>query len=61
MLPNPQFPSDLVTFTAEILNGKLYFLCSVDIHSARREHPPPPPHPPPKKRINSHNFLVIAL
>ena len=26
MLPNP---ADLVTFTEEILNGKLYFLCSV--------------------------------
>ena len=28
MLPNPQFPADLVTFTEEILNGKLYFLFS---------------------------------
>ena len=28
MLPNAQFPADLVTFTEEILNGKLYFLCS---------------------------------
>ena len=26
---NPQFPADLVTFTEEILNGKLHFLCSV--------------------------------
>ena len=25
---NPQFPADLVTFTEEILNGKLHFLCS---------------------------------
>ena len=24
-----QFPVDLVTFTEEILNGKLHFLCSV--------------------------------
>ena len=24
-----QFPADLVTFTEEILNGKLHFLCSV--------------------------------
>ena len=30
MWPNPQFPADLVTFTGEILNGKLYFLCSKD-------------------------------
>ena len=26
---NPQYPADLVTFTEEILNGKLHFLCSV--------------------------------
>ena len=25
MWPNPQFPADLVTFTEEILNGKLPF------------------------------------
>ena len=29
MLPNPQFPADLVTLTKEILNGKLHFLCRV--------------------------------
>ena len=29
MWPNPQFPEDLVTFTKEILNRKLHFLCSV--------------------------------
>ena len=29
MWPNPQFATDLVTFTEEILNGKLYFLGSV--------------------------------
>ena len=28
MWPNPPFPADLVTFTEEILNGKLHFLCS---------------------------------
>ena len=27
MWPNPQFPADLVSFTEEILNGKLQFLC----------------------------------
>ena len=27
MCPNPQETADLVTFTEEILNGKLYFLC----------------------------------
>ena len=29
MWPNPQERADLVTFTAEIFNGKLHFLCSV--------------------------------
>ena len=29
MWPNSQFPADLVTFTEEILNGKLHFLRSV--------------------------------
>ena len=29
MWANPQFPADLVTFTEEILNGKLHFSCSV--------------------------------
>ena len=29
MWSNPQFPIDLVTFTEEILNGKLHFLCGV--------------------------------
>ena len=28
MWPNPQESADLVTFTEEILNGKLHFLCS---------------------------------
>ena len=28
MWSNPHFPLDMVTFTEEILNGKLYFLCS---------------------------------
>ena len=28
MPPNPQFPADLVTFTEEVLNGILHFLCS---------------------------------
>ena len=29
MLPNQQFSADFVTFTEEILDGKLDFLCSV--------------------------------
>ena len=28
MWPNPQETEDLVTFTEEILNGKLHYLCS---------------------------------
>ena len=28
-LKRKKFPADLVTFTEEILNGKLHFLCSV--------------------------------
>ena len=28
MWPNPQETDDMVTFTEEILNGKLHFLCS---------------------------------
>ena len=28
MGPNPQETADVVTFTEEILNGKLHFLCS---------------------------------
>ena len=35
MWPNPQETEDLVTFTEEILNGKLQFLCSADIISIR--------------------------
>ena len=35
MSPNPQETEDLVTFTEEILNGKLYFLCSVTYFAAR--------------------------
>ena len=32
MWPNPQETADLVTFTEEIPNGKLHFLCSVTLH-----------------------------
>ena len=28
---NPKFPADLAIFTEEILNGKLHFLCSVNL------------------------------
>ena len=33
MLPNPKLPADLITFTEEILNGKLHFLCNVVVES----------------------------
>ena len=29
MWPNPQEIADLVTFTEEIVNGKLHFFCAV--------------------------------
>ena len=29
MWPNPQEIADFVTFTAEIVNGKIHFSCSV--------------------------------
>ena len=32
MWPNPQFPTNLVTFTAEITDRKLYFLSSATRH-----------------------------
>ena len=37
MWPNPRFPADLVTFTEEILNGKL-FLCSGEKIRTRKKH-----------------------
>ena len=36
MWPNPQETADLVTFTGEILTGKLHFLCSASIITMRR-------------------------
>ena len=38
MWPNLQSPADLVTFTEEILNGKLRFLCSVLFFPCSFEH-----------------------
>ena len=35
MSPSPQFPADLVTFTEEILNGKIRFLFSVINYATR--------------------------
>ena len=36
MWPNQQETEDLVTFTEEILNGKLHFLCSVIFDEDRK-------------------------
>ena len=33
MWPNPQKTADLVTFTEEVLNGKLHFLCGGEVNS----------------------------
>ena len=33
MCPNPQFPTDLVTFTEEIPNGKLHFCTVNDVNN----------------------------
>ena len=33
MRPNPQFNAELVTFTEEIVNEKLHFVCSVCLHA----------------------------
>ena len=41
MWPNPQKTVDLVTFTEEILNGKLNFLCSVTIRKCYQGHANP--------------------
>ena len=39
MWPSRQFPADLVTFTKEILNGKLYFFVqSVLMNALSRKH-----------------------
>ena len=39
MSPNPQVPADMVTFTEEILNGKLHFLCSEEFVVQIRSFP----------------------
>ena len=36
MWPNPQETADLVTFTEDILNGKLHFLCSAGFSPAQQ-------------------------
>ena len=38
MWPTPQLPADLVTFTEELLTGKLHFLCSETVNHAILEN-----------------------
>ena len=52
MWPNPQFSADLVTFTEEILNGKLHFLCSVSWNYFSGFG---------KKFAKSHNFFYAKI
>ena len=40
MLPNPEETAGLVTFAEEILNGKLYFLCSVTSEDSQHLNAP---------------------
>ena len=37
MCLNPQFPADLVTFTEELVNGKLQFFCSGPLPDKRNQ------------------------
>ena len=37
MWPNPQETADLVTFTREIINGKLHFLCSENVYQIPKQ------------------------
>ena len=39
MWPNPVFSADLVTFTKEILNGKLHFLCNARLGAVKFDIP----------------------
>ena len=48
MWPNPQETEDLATFTEEILNGNLYFLCSVLFYATYYEQ---------RKILMNANFL----
>ena len=47
------FPADLVTFTEEILNGKLHFLCSALLHLWFLTHF--------MKKFNSFHFITRML
>ena len=53
-----QFPADLVTFTEEILTGKLHFLCS---HDAVYEEKQVEHQPFFFETINSLNFSFLYV
>ena len=40
MWPNPEETANLVTFTEEILNGKLHFLCNEKFKALAKRHWP---------------------
>ena len=58
MWPNPQFPADLITFTEEILNGKLHFFAG---YTKVCNHPQPTTtiynHPQPPTTIHNNPQL----
>ena len=51
MRPILQFPADLVTFTEEILNGKLNFLCSENSFVQKKE----------RKKLSFDLVLVVTI
>ena len=72
MRPNPQETADLVTFTEEIHNGKLHFLCgeiAVNVPFTittfqivllkSRSVLPPIQHVTRSEKINKMNFIVF--
>ena len=56
MLPNLQETAGLVTFTEEILNGKLYFLCSGQERNYFQEEGPYCPKREPNVNLKSNAF-----
>ena len=53
MRPNPEKTANIVTFTKQVLNGKLHFLCSIKIKNSIS--------PLKHKMKNSTNPLIYTL
>ena len=53
MRPNPEKTANIVTFTKQVLNGKLHFLCSIKITNSIS--------PLKHKMKNSTNPLIYPL